>query len=217
MNGIDRLLALQVENDAAGVRMLAASPRFLALAQRHITGTAPRAVAAFNLFQTPRPIAARMADIIRAHVQPGARILEPSVGLGRLYEPFADVDGLRDQWVAVENASECARAVASGFRRLRVVERDFLATTAADLGGAFDAVVMNPPFQRGTDIRHIRHALGMVRVGGVLVSLCYNGARQNAELRPLADQWEVLPADSFRECGTGASVAMLVIEKKGGG
>ena len=122
----------------------------------------------------------------------------------------------RENWVAVENASECARALESGFRRLHVVERDFLGTMADDLGGMFDAVLMTPPFHRGMDIQHIRHALEMVRTGGVLVSLCYNGARQNAELRPIADRWEVLPDSSFRECGTGASVAMMVTTKKGG-
>lgn len=219
MNAIDRLITLRDENNAAGLRMVQAAPRFEALRQRHLLGTAPRAVSAFNLFQTPRPIAARMAGIVREHVKDGARILEPSAGLGRLYEPFADVSELRENWVAVENAAECARAVASGFRRLRVIERDFLATTPDELGGTFDAVVMNPPFRQGTDIRHIRHALGMVRVGGVLVSLCYNGVRQNAELRPMADSWEVLPESSFRECGTGASVAILVVKvdnQKGG-
>jgi hypothetical protein len=44
--------------------------------------------------------------------------------------------------------------------------------------------------------------------------LCYNGARQNEQLKPIAYYWEVLPADSFKEAGTGASAALLVIEGK---
>lgn len=213
MNPIDRLLTLQVENDAAGVRMLQERPRFRLLAARHENGTAPKAITAFNLFQTPRPIAARMAEIVKAHVRPGARILEPSVGLGRLYEPFADVEGLRERWVAVENARECVRAVAAALRRVEIHERDFLETTAADLGGEFDAVIMNPPFKHGRDVAHIRHALGMVRAGGVLVSLCYNGSKQNRYLKPIAGTWEVLPSGSFRTEGTNASVALVSIMK----
>jgi 16S rRNA G1207 methylase RsmC len=154
-----------------------------------------------------------MAEIVKAHIRPGARILEPSVGLGRLYEPFADLDELRARWVAVENARECVRAVAGALRRVEIHERDFLETTAADLGGEFDAVIMNPPFKQGRDIKHIRHAYGMVRAGGVLVSLCYNGTKQNRDLRPLSNTWEVLPDGSFRAEGTSASVALIVLEK----
>jgi 16S rRNA G1207 methylase RsmC len=106
------------------------------------------------------------------------------------------------------------RAVVSALRRLEIKERDFLQTSVGELGGPFDAVVMNPPFKQGTDIAHITHALGMVRVGGVLVSLCYDGVKQNKVLRPMADEWEVLPAKSFQDEGTSASVALMVIRKQ---
>jgi predicted RNA methylase len=213
MNAMDRLLCLQANNDEAGVRMLAAEHRFKMLAGRHENGTAPKAISAFNLFQTPRPIAARMAEIVKAHVEPGARILEPSFGLGRLYEPFADIEGLRERWVAVENAGECVRAVVQALRRIEIQERDFLATRAEELGGQFDAAIMNPPFKQGTDVRHIKHALGMVRAGGILVSLCYNGVKQNAELKGIATTWEVLPEGSFRSEGTDASVVLMTVRK----
>ena len=211
--GIDRLLTLQHENDSAAVRMLEAAPRFERMAQRHLNGTAPKVITGFNLFQTPHIIAAQMADIIKAEVEPGARILEPSVGLGRLVEPFQEVEELRARWVMVENARECVRAVSQALKQAEIYERDFLDTTAQQLGGAFDAVVMNPPFKMGRDIKHIKHAFNMLKVGGVLVSLCYNGKRQNDQLKPLADTWEVLPDNSFKSEGTGASVAMLTMRK----
>ncbi len=214
MSGLDRLLALKAANDAAGALMLEMRPRFAQLAQRHELGTAPRAVIGFNLFQTPRPVAARMADLIRDRVRPGARILEPSAGLGRLWEPFAEeAEALRQDWVMVEEAAECVRAVRAMLKRAAVHERDFLATSAGDLGGEFDAVIMNPPFKQGRDVKHVRHALGMLRPGGRLVSLCYNGTKQNAELRQLATTWEVLPEGSFKAEGTSASVCLLTIDK----
>lgn len=209
MNGIERLLTLRAENDEAGDRMRLLAPRFEQIAQRHLNGTAPKAITGFNLFQTPRPIAARMAAILRERVT-GGRILEPSAGLGRLVEPMADMVA---EWVMVEEARECFNALVKALDRGRKEQRDFLQVTAADLGGRFDAVIMNPPFKQGTDIRHIRHALDMVKPGGRLVSLCYDGTRQNELLKPMADRWEILPANSFREEGTGASVALLVIDK----
>jgi predicted RNA methylase len=210
MNGIDRLLTLRQECAFAGHDMRIEAERFRRIEYRHQEGTAPRAVIGFNLFQTPRPIAARMAALIRERVGDGARILEPSAGLGRLLEPL---DALRAQWELVEENAECCRALENALKRGRVSCRDFLGTSAGDLGGSFDAVVMNPPFKQGRDVKHIRHALDMLSPGGRLVSLCYNGTRQNAELRPMADHWEVLPENSFRTEGTAASVALLIIDK----
>jgi predicted RNA methylase len=210
MNGISRLLTLKEENDAKGADMRLEAPRFLAMAQRHELGTAPRAVIGFNLFQTPRLIAAQMAEILKEKIRPGARILEPSAGLGRLFEPLQD---LAAQWVAVEESRECFKALEKMMQGAKMQNRDFLTATAGELGGQFDGVIMNPPFKQGRDIKHILHALEMVRPGGRLVSLCYNGAKQNAQLKPIATRWEILPANSFKEEGTGADVALFVMDK----
>lgn len=77
--------------------------------------------------------------------------------------------------------------------------------------GRFDRVVMNPPFENGADIKHITHALTMLKPGGRLVAICANGPRQNEQLRPLADTWEELPAGTFD--GTGVRAVLLVIAK----
>jgi len=72
---------------------------------------------------------------------------------------------------------------------------------------------MNPPFERGADIGHIKHALGHLKPGGKLVALCADGPRQREALQPLTDTWETLPAGSFASQGTGVNVAMLTITK----
>jgi predicted RNA methylase len=208
---------LRADNAEAGERLASQSGRFLAYKDRHLLGTAPQAVTGFNLFQTPRPVAAMMAKIVLDNVQPGARILEPSAGLGRLVEPFTapEIEALRLQWEAVEESAECIRAIRKGWKQLHEANHaDFLALSAHDLGGQFDAVIMNPPFKQGRDIKHIQHALTMLKPGGRLVSLCYNGTRQNEQLKPIADVWEVLPESSFKSEGTSASVVMIVIDKQ---
>lgn len=211
MNAIDRLLALQAENDARGERFAALSPRFLQLKQRHELGTSPRAVVGFNLFQTPKPIASEMASKLAGFIEEGSRVLEPSAGLGRLCEPF-DLGAARLRWSLVEDVGECCRALTQAVKRAEVRNSDFLSLSAGDLGGKFDAVIMNPPFKRGTDVRHIEHALGMVKEGGRLVTLCYDGAVQREKVKPYATEWRVLPPHSFREEGTDANVAMAVFD-----
>src|SRR4051812_4485679 len=92
-----------MENDAAGFAMNEMRPRFQSLTARHENGTAPRAVSAYQLFQTPPEVAARLVGML--DLKPGKRLLEPSAGLGRLIaaaKPFApDI-------TAVEIAPQCA-------------------------------------------------------------------------------------------------------------
>ena len=74
---------------------------------------------------------------------------------------------------------------------------------------------MNPPFAMGADIQHITHALTMLTPGG-LGARRANGPRQNASLCPLVEarggEWEDLPADIFKEEGTGVRVALPTLQ-----
>jgi hypothetical protein len=209
----DRLLALKAENDLAGVVMGAEAARFAALASRHADGTAPRAVSSFNLFQTPPGVAARLAGLLPA-LGAGARILEPSAGLGRLYTA-ARARHREARIILVEQAPQCCAELyqmTEHDARATLKQADFLTLTHDETGGLFDAVIMNPPFKQGRDIKHIRHALSFVRPGGRLVAICAAGPRQRAQLAPLGE-WLDLPAGSFRSEGTNVDAAMIVIDK----
>ena len=76
-------------------------------------------------------------------------------------------------------------------------------------------LIMNPPFENAVDIKHINHALTMLKPGGRLVALCTNGPRQREAFLDMAEYWEDLPAGSFKEAGTGVNVALMVITKEG--
>jgi len=209
MKGIDRLLELRQENYERAARQVALAPRFNSI-RGALAGGGPVIATGFNLFQTPEPIAARMADILAERVGDNARILEPSAGLGRLINAWR----LRAEWVAVEEARECINAISKMLKKAKpdLKHRDFLESSPEELG-QFDGVLMNPPFQRGRDIKHVQHAINFLKPGGRLVGLCYNGVKQNKILRPTVDQWEVLEEGSFKSEGTGASVALFTIDK----
>lgn len=199
--GLDRLAALRTETQAAAVEMVTERARFDAIRENGPT----KAVSAFNLFQTPPAIAAAM--VARLGPVDGLRILEPSAGLGRIVHAVQSA-GQPAEIVAVEQAPQCCEHLYTlgGFR---LIQGDFLECSAERLGGLFDAAIMNPPFKQGRDVKHIRHAFELLKPGGSLVSLCFDGVKQNRDLYPWADSWEVLPADSFRSEGTRAGVAML--------
>lgn len=204
---LDRLRALQIDTVLAGATLDALRPRFNTLRDRHDNGTAPRAVSAFQLFQTPPELAARLVAAL--DLQAGARVGEFSAGLGRildalqLYRP-AEV-------VAVEMAAACAGEL---FRQnrpgVRILQRDFLTCTPAGLG-LFDAVAINPPFHLRADIRHILHARTFLKPGGTLAALCFDTPHRSQALRPLAATWEQIPAGTFGKEGTNVPTVLLTI------
>ena len=163
-------------------------------------------VSAPQLFPTPPDIARQMVEL--AGVRPGHRVLEPSAGTGRLLEALPAGCHVTAVEKDVRLAEGLERFAASVFAA------DFLADfTPGNVGTVkYDRVLMNPPFERGADIAHIKHAAGMLKPGGRLVALCANSPRQQDALRPLASDWRELPAGSFKSEGTGVNVALLVID-----
>jgi 16S rRNA G1207 methylase RsmC len=168
-----------------------------------------RAISAFNLFQTPEAIADRMAALLLPSLSAGCTVLEPSAGLGRIYSALRRA-GHAGPVVLAENSPDCCRELytLTDGDNVTLKQGDFL-----EMNITADAVIMNPPFKMGRDIKHILHAFNCLAPGGLLVSLCYNGVKQNKKLKPLADSWEVLPAGSFKEEGARAEIVILTMKK----
>src|SRR3546814_13421981 len=56
--------------------------------------------------------------------------------------------------------------VLHGFEAVR--QADFLTLPPSPI---YDRIVMNPPFDRGRDCDHVRHAFGFLKPGGILVAV----------------------------------------------
>lgn len=167
-------------------------------------------VTAPQLFQTPCDEADNMAGELG--VFPGARVLEPQGGTGRLLDAVLSL-GVAVELVAVEVNAGLAEGLRTKYAPgVQVVCGDFLQQKNL---GMFDAIIMNPPFVDGADIKHITHALTMLNPAGRLVALCADGPRQNAVLRPMIEarggRWEQLPEGSFKSEGTGVRVARMIL------
>ncbi|MCP3940588.1 MAG: methyltransferase, partial [Desulfobacteraceae bacterium] len=165
-------------------------------------------VSASQLFPTPDDLAQRMVNY--AGLKKWHTVLEPSAGTGSLLNAAKNTEALI---TAVElNLNLCDHLKAKGFNNIK--QGDFL-TCNGDLG-VFDRIIMNPPFEKGQDIKHIKHALKFLKSGGRLVALCANGPRQTKEVKPLVKQsggdWEDLPPGTFKSAGTMVNTAMLIIE-----
>jgi len=86
---------------------------------------------------------------------------------------------------------------------------------------------MNPPFEKGQDIEHIRHAYELLAAGGRLVAIASEGPFFRSDAKSVAfREWlcglddafdEVLPADTFTGVAafrqTGVKTRLLVLNK----
>lgn len=203
-----RLFRLAEHTEAVGETMAVERGRFDRLRENG----PPRVVSAFNLFQTPPELARRLVARL-GFIDPSARVLEPSAGLGRLYR------ALRERTVAPVVLVELAPACAAELYRetaadpaATLIQADFLTCSADRLGGLFDYILMNPPFKNGRDIKHIEHARRLLAPGGRLVALCADGPRQRARLQPAATEWIELPAGSFKSEGTNVAATIFIFQ-----
>lgn len=180
--------------------------RFEAMAESLKAGV--QVVTAPNLFPTPEDVARQVVEL--ADIEQGHRVLEPSAGTGAMLAAIharKPKDGGCD-CVAVEINSHLAKSLECMANT--VYCRNFLECNG-DLG-QFDRIVMNPPFERGADVKHINHARKFLKPGGRLVAICANGPRQREALEPIATAWIDLPAGTFKDQGTNVNTAIVVID-----
>jgi SAM-dependent methyltransferase len=169
-------------------------------------------------FWTPEAVTQRMIELVG--LKPWMSVLEPSAGEGHMldvlkaYQPGAE-------FVAVEIHPGRAETLRKkGYLTICV---DFLELVVPSREFGFDRVFMNPPFEDGQDMDHVRRAYEHLKPGGVLVSVMSPGAffREDRKANAFRDwlktpasvKLEILPDGSFKESGTGVSTRLIVIRK----
>jgi len=164
-------------------------------------------------FPTPKPLAERLVD--EADIKPGMRVLEPSAGKGSLVDAIKQAQPTADV-TAIEPYSSLHDILkAKGHNPLR---EDFL-----EHKGQYDRIVMNPPFENGQDIDHVRHAYDQLAPGGKMVAIMgeggfFRGDKKATDFRDWLDNKgvsEKLPEGSFKTSDnpTGVNTRMVTIDK----
>ncbi len=172
-----------------------------------------------GFFPTPARIGAEMAQDL--NVQPGMDVIDPGAGFGDLLKEVRKVE---------PGAKLHAGELQSSLREILSLEgfslehADFLERTPAD--GLFDRIIMNPPFEGGQDMDHIRHAYSLLKPGGRIVALASEGPffrqdKKASDFREWLDRigavHEPLAPGSFTGAGsfrqTGVNVRKIIIDK----
>lgn len=167
-----------------------------------------------QFFETPAEIAADL--VVMAGVMPRDIVLEPSAGRGAIVRQII-LAGARPVAFEIDPVNYHELMLAG--HTIDATRADFLTITPSPV---VDRVVMNPPFAKKADVRHVRHAMKFLKPGGVLVSVMGAGLlfRQEREIASLRDEILAsgaggyrgsitpLPEKSFRSSGTDVNTVV---------
>jgi hypothetical protein len=162
-----------------------------------------------GFFATPYPQVERMIDA--ADIDPGMTVLEPSADTGNIADLLpGDVEITVAEW------SPTLRQV--------LTDKGYTPhSDALDVPGQFDRVIMNPPFEKQQDIKHVMHAFDRnLKPGGRLVAVVSSGAVNNQTgAAPafqrfvdehMVDTWRIAPQE-WKRSGTAVNAVVLVLDK----
>ena len=142
-------------------------------------------------------------------------VLEPSAGDGA-------IAGLAVRLGATVDCVELCGQLADRLARLRPVSLGQVRRLPVEVAPepVYDRVLMNPPFAGQADIRHVTHALGFLKPGGLLVAVMSAGVtfredKLAAGLRELVTERggriDPLPPDAFKQSGTSVRTVTVMI------
>ena len=183
----------------------------------------PRVMGRIWAVVTAKMRSSLIGSLAAADMHDGQTVLEPSAGIGSICDrvkqafPHTDLD-------AVELRDSLAKIIVA--KGHAVVGRDFTAWNGN--GRQYDRVLMNPPFEKGADMAHVRQAFNHVKAGGRLVAIMSNGFRFRqtsratgfrAWLEEMDGDVTDLPEDAFNGSNafrrTGVKAVMVAVQKPG--
>ena len=176
-----------------------------------------------GFYPTPDEIAdviLRDCELYRKEGDPKLTVLEPSAGTGALAARASAKGAIVD---CIELQGDLAATLEASGKYRDVIAGDFLKQIPGPQR-LYDRVIMNPPFDGGLDIDHVRHAMKFLKPDGLLVAIMAaatefretNQAKGFREtMRDLNVQWVDLPAGAFSEVGTHVNAIMARVRANG--
>lgn len=112
----------------------------------------------YQFFPTPKNIVTDMLSMVT--INKNDILMEPSAGQGNILDEFPK----ENSYIAVELMPENCNILRN--KGYTVIQNDFLL-----INDHADIIIMNPPFSKQQDIKHIKHAWSLLNAGGTLISI----------------------------------------------
>ena len=115
---------------------------------------------------TPIPVIDKMIDAL-GPINPNDRILEPSAGYGHIADRLVQKANLKPcQIDVIEPISDLRKVLHS--KGYNLVDYDILKYQPKY---QYDKIIMNPPYDNGSDILHLMHCHDLLKKGGKVVCI----------------------------------------------
>jgi predicted RNA methylase len=179
-----------------------------------LTGEYTRTKQEFGQFDSPPTVVSRLLKL--AEIKPGMAVLEPNAGLGNIAEGAEKAGGLVTAFEIDAARLHAAKDRCQFHGGIHLL--DFLFVEPEPI---FDRVVMNPPFAKQADIKHVLHAAAHLKPGGRLVSVMsasvtFRTDTRTEEFRNFINQrgahHEKLPDGTFKEAGTMVNAVIVAFD-----
>ena len=169
-----------------------------------------------GFFPTPKPIIADMIE--KADIEAGMKVLEPSAGKGDIADMIKEIHPDAD--LSIIEISWTLRDILKT-KGYKLKDNDFL-----EHKGKYDRIIMNPPFEKGQDMDHLRHAYSLLKDGGRVISIVGEGSfnrsdKKATSFRDWLDEMDgygeklkektFMGEKAFRQ--TGAAARMVILDK----
>ena len=115
---------------------------------------------------TPGNIIEMMIKLL-GDINPADKILEPSAGYGHIADKLVEKTILRPNQIDVIEPVEDLRKVLHS-KGYKLVDYDILKYNPRE---KYDKIIMNPPYDNGSDILHLLHCYDILKPGGKLVCI----------------------------------------------
>lgn len=170
----------------------------------------------FGFFETPAELVRQI--IFDARIVTTMKVLEPSAGTGRIVLAAQNAGGAVFANELDEERAQKVDVILGKVGR-RCMRGDFLGMVPMPV---YDRVLMNPPFAKRADVRHIIHAEKFVKPGGMLISIASSAAMYRDDtlarsFRSMVSGYggkiEPLPENSFAESGTHVNTCVVMFSK----
>lgn len=171
-----------------------------------------------GFFPTPADVVTEMIE--RAGIEPGMSVLEPSAGKGDIADQIRAIPDV--QLDVIEYSRSLIEILQ--LKGYTPISEDFIEyTNPAEPVKRYDRVLMNPPFEDGQDIDHVRRAYRLLKPGGRLVAIMsesgfYNQNSKSSSFRDWltevnAESTKLEQAFKYAQRPTGVAVRVVRIDK----
>ena len=170
----------------------------------------------FQFYPTPKEVAEYLVEL--AEIPSNCNILEPSAWKWDIVKALHWSAGIQKKTLIELDVKNYEYLISQdwNYENIDVKNIDFLDMDYSLY--SFDRVIMNPPFSKSQDVKHILHAYKMLAEWWILVSVASSSIKTREgklydELRDLNPEFIELPEWSFKESWTMVNTIIIKLTK----